>query len=182
MNPSPRKFHRLIAPWLAIPLILTLATGITYRLGRAWFGMSKETGSRVLDIHAGGWLGGTGSVIYVILMGAGLLGLVVTGLSLVRKSRAKGQPRVLHRIVGAVFLLPLALSAITGIAFKVGQDWLHLPDSTLGLLMSLHQGSWLGTTIRPFYILAIGVGLLGLAITGLQMAGLFRSKPKGPAV
>ena len=144
----------------------------------AWFGMRKETGGRILDIHAGGWLGDTGSAIYVILNGAGLLGLVVTGLYLVLRSSTKVQPRIFHRILGMILLLPLALSAITGIAFKIGDDWLHLPDSTLGLLMSLHQGSWLGKAARPFYVLAIGIGLLGLAITGLQMAGVFQKKKK----
>ncbi len=176
MNPAPRKFHRQVAPWLAVPLLVTLSTGIAYRIGMAWFGMRKETGGRILDIHAGGWLGDTGSVIYVILNGAGLLGLVATGLYLVLTSRAKAQPRIFHRILGAVFLLPLALSAATGIAFKIGDEWLHLPDSTLGLLMSLHQGSWLGKAVRPFYVLTIGIGLLSLAITGLQMAGVFRKK------
>lgn len=182
MNPAPRKFHRQFAPWLAIPLLLTLVTGVTYRIGRAWFGMGKETGGTILDIHAGGWLGGTGSVIYVILVGAGLLSLVATGFYLVVKSRAKGQPRVFHRIVGAIFLLPLAASAITGIAFKAGEEWLQLSDGTLGILMSIHQGSWLGKAARPFYVLAIGIGLLSLAITGLRMTGVFRKKTKHPAV
>ncbi len=178
MNPAPRKLHRLLAPWLAIPLLLTLFSGVAYRTGRAWFGMGKETGGAILEIHAGGWLGETGSVVYVILVGTGLLGLIATGLYLALRSRAKGQPRVFHRMVGAIFLLPLAASAITGIAFKVGADWLHLPESTLGILMSIHQGSWLGKAVRPFYVLAIGIGLLSLAITGLRMTGVFRRKTK----
>jgi hypothetical protein len=41
--------------------------------------MGKETGGTILDIHAGAWLGDTGSVACVILMGAGLLALVATG-------------------------------------------------------------------------------------------------------
>lgn len=144
----------------------------------AWFGMGKKAAGWLLDIHSGGWLGDTGSAIYVIVNGSGLLAVVATGLYLVLKSRTKGQPRVFHRVLGAMFLLPLATSAITGIAFKVGEDWLHLPDATLGLLMSIHQGSWLGKAARPFYVLAIGIGLLGLAMTGLQMAGVFRTKRK----
>ena len=176
MNPAPRKFHRLLSPWLALPLALTLATGIAYRTGRAWFGMGKETGGTILDIHAGTWLGDTGSIIYVILMGAGLLALVVTGFYLVLKSRAKGQPRAFHRILGAILLLPLAVSAVTGIGFKVGEEWLDLPKSTLDLIINIHQGSWLGQTGRVLYVLAIGIGLLILTVTGLQMTGLFRKK------
>lgn len=163
-------------------MLVTLATGVLYRTGRAWFGMGKETGGRVLDIHAGAWLGQTGSVLYVLIVGAGLLGLVASGFYLVLKSRAKGNPRRFHRILGAVFLLPLTASAVTGIAFKVGEEWLHLPDSTLGLLMNIHQGSWLGPQVRPFYVLAIGLGLLSLSLTGIQMTGIFRKKSKTPAV
>ncbi len=176
MNPAPRKFHRLLAPWLVLPLLLTLVTGVSYRIGRAWLGISKETGGKMMDIHTGAWLGTTGSVFYVILMGVGLLALVGSGCYLVLKSRAKGNPRVFHRLLGAVFLLPLAASAITGIAFKVGDEWLHFPDSVLGLLMTIHQGSWLGKAAVPFYVLTIGLGLLMLAGTGLQMTGIFRRK------
>ncbi len=176
MNPAPRKFHRLLAPWLVIPLLLTLVSGVAYRLGRAWLGITKETGGKILDVHTGAWLGTTGSVLYVILVGSGLLALIGTGFYLVLKSRAKGNPRVLHRLLGAVFLLPLAASAITGIAFKVGEEWFHFPDSTLSLLMTIHQGSWLGKAAVPFYVLTIGLGLLILAITGLQMTGIFRRK------
>jgi len=140
--------------------------------------MGNETGETILEIHTGGWLGETGSVVYVILMGTGLLGLIATGFYLALKSRAKGQPRVFHRIFGVVFLLPLAASAFTGIAFKVGADWIHLSDGTLGIFMSIHQGSWLGKAVRPFYVLAIGIGLLSLAITGLRMTGAFRRKIK----
>lgn len=49
MNHAPRNLHRLIAPWLALPLAVTLATGIAYRTGWAWFGMGKETGGKVLE-------------------------------------------------------------------------------------------------------------------------------------
>lgn len=177
MNPAPRKFHRLLAPWLAVPLLLTLATGVIYRTGRAWFGMDSDTGDTILEIHAGGWLGSTGSVLYVILIGSGFLLLIATGLYLVLKSRSKGNPRVFHRILGAILLLPLTASAVTGIAFKVGDEWLHLPDSILGILMSIHQGSWLGKTVRPFYILLLGIGLLVMIGTGMKLTGLFKKKP-----
>ena len=180
MNPLPRKFHRIVAPWLVLPIFVTLCTGVAYRTGVSWFGMDKKTGGRILDIHAGGWLGDTGSGIYVILVGAGLLALIATGLCLLLKSRGRGSPRVLHRILGALLLLPLTASAVTGIAFKAGEDWLDFPQSTLDVLMSIHQGAWLGKAVRPFYVAAIGIGLLVLAVTGLGMTGIFK-KFKKPA-
>lgn len=178
MNPAPRKFHRVIAPWLVLPLVVTLATGLTYRLGRAWFGMDKKTGGTIMDIHSGEWLGDLGSVIYVIVVGLGLLLLLATGLYLVLKSRGKGQPRVFHRVLGAVFLLPLAFSALTGVVFKVGEQWFHLDDDTLDFLMTIHEGGWLGPTLKPFYVLAIALGLLFLSISGLQLTGLFKKRTK----
>jgi hypothetical protein len=36
--------------------------------------------------------------------------------------------------------------------------------------MNIHQGTWLGTEARAYYILIVGAGLLSLAATGLRMA------------
>ena len=69
---------------------------------------------------------------------------------------------------------------MTGIAFKAGEDWLDFPQSTLDVLMSIHQGGWLGKAVRPFYVAAIGIGLLVLAVTGLGMTGIYK-KFKKPA-
>lgn len=176
MNQAPRKFHRRVAPWLAIPLLVTLATGITYRIGRAWFEMSKETGNNVLHFHTGEWLGEWGSHAWVFISGGGLLALSLTGLFLVIKSRAKGQPRVAHRILGAILLLPLTASAVTGLTVHFGGE--RLSKEAGNILMSIHQGSWLGPTLRPFYILFIGLGLLVMIATGLRLTGIFRARQK----
>jgi hypothetical protein len=46
-----RILHQKIAPWVLPSILLLAFSGLTYRLGRAWFGMSKETGQWVLGIH-----------------------------------------------------------------------------------------------------------------------------------
>jgi len=176
MNPAIRKFHRVFSPWLALPLVLTLATGVTYRIGRAWFGMPKETGGKILSVHTGEWLGTVGSSAYVLLVGGGLLALILTGTFLLSKSRAKTGPRAAHRILAALLLLPLAASALTGIAYKLGEEWFHLPEDTLSLFMIIHEGAWLGPSLKPFYVLLVGLGLLMLAATGLRLTGLFGRK------
>ena len=176
MNPAIRKFHRAFSPWLVLPLVLTLATGVSYRIGRAWFGMPKDTGGKILSVHTGEWLGNVGSSAYVLLVGGGLLALVLTGTFLLIKSRAKTGARAAHRILAAILLLPLAASALTGIAFKLGEEWFHLPDETLDLFMTIHEGAWLGQSLKPFYVLLLGLGLLVLAATGLRLTGLFRRK------
>lgn len=176
MSPIHRKIHHRISPWLVLPLVLTLVTGVVYRLGRAWFGLSKENGSKVLAIHTGEWLGAAGSIFYVIAMGAGLLLLLLTGTFLLTQSRAKKGARGWHRWLAFVLLLPLAASAITGITYKLGAEWFNFPKGTLKLLMIIHEGAWLGPHGRPFYVLFIGLGLLALAMTGLRLAGWFRRK------
>ena len=75
-----RKIHRFIAPILFLPLLLTTVTGVTYRLGRSWFGMSKDFAKVFLDIHQGAFLGADLRSFYVLLNGLGLVGLIVTGI------------------------------------------------------------------------------------------------------
>jgi len=144
-----------------------IATGITYRVGKAWFGLSKEAGSTLLHIHTGEWMGPFGSAVWVVLVGLGLLVLSLTGLWLVIKSRAKGQPRVFHRLLGVVLLLPLTATAFTGLLYHFGEE--ELPESTGDLLKDIHQGSWLGKPVTPFYVLLLGLGLLAMIVSGLKL-------------
>ena len=171
MDPAPRKFHRAVAPWLVLPLFVSLTTGICYRVGRAWFDLDNDWGERILNIHDGAWLGSGPSLAYVLVVGLGLLAVAFTGSKLLYKSRATKGIRLLHRLFGFLLFLPLATSAVTGMAFKVGEEWIGLPDDALKALLVVHEGAWLGKTIRPWYVLFVGLGLLGLIVSGLRMAG-----------
>lgn len=165
-----RLLHRKFAPWLLPFLLLSAVSGITYRVGRSWFGFTKEKGNEVLYFHTGAWFGTHGSVIYVILIGLGLLFLVISGLWMLKTSQSPNNKlRKSHRLLGLIFSLPLIITAVTGIAYHVGDKWLHADEKTLKLIMNLHQGSWLGPDLRPFYILLIGGGLIVLCLTGLRM-------------
>jgi len=121
-----------------------------------------------MHIHTGEWMGAYGSAAWVALVGGGILALALTGLFLVVTSRAKGQPRVFHRILGATILLPLAATALTGLTVHFFGN--ALPDGVADVLMSIHQGGWLGKTLRPFYVLLLGCGLLAMIVSGLKMA------------
>lgn len=170
------KFHRLLGLALLLPLVLSAITGLAYRLGRTWFGISKEAGNRIMELHDGSILGGTFSNIYVTVSGLGLLALVGTGFYFICRRRAKVPQWKWHRITGIVMMLPLAVTAVTGILYKLGKEWFGLSEATLKLVMSLHQGSWLGPQVRVYYILVIGLGLLSLTITGLQISRIFGKK------
>jgi len=138
--------------------------------------MGSDVGSRVLDVHTGEWLGGIGSMVYLAVVGLGLLALIATGATLLLNSKSKVSMRLGHRIVALILMLPLAASAVTGLAYKFGHEWFHISDDTADLLMKIHQGGWMGRGAVPFYILFVGLGLLALLWTGLQMTGLLQRK------
>ncbi|MBV6622579.1 MAG: peptidase [Rivularia sp. (in: Bacteria)] len=87
---SFRKYHRLLAIILALPLFVTLLTGMAVTLVGEWSANLGLPRSRLLAIHNGEIFGLQG--IYPILNGLGLLGLLVTGLSmtsLFKKKKSK---------------------------------------------------------------------------------------------
>ncbi|NWF62404.1 MAG: peptidase [Fischerella sp.] len=76
---SFRKYHRQIAIALCLPLFLTVLTGIGYTIVDEWLHQG-ELGAFILSLH-------TLSIfrlqaIYPLLNGLGLLGLLITGLSM----------------------------------------------------------------------------------------------------
>ena len=80
MQRSFRKYHRAIALIIAMPILLTTLTGIIATFIREWglnIGLSSHW---FLKVHTGEifHLG----AIYPILSGVGLLGLLVSGLSM----------------------------------------------------------------------------------------------------
>jgi uncharacterized iron-regulated membrane protein len=175
-----RKLHRKTAPILFLPLLLTALTGVAYRVGRAWFGIPENVAEGLMTIHEGRFLGRPLVPIYVLLMGLGLIGLIATGLAMVRKratnAKVKRNQRWVHRLVGAIACLPLFISSVTGIAYRLGNAWFGLSSSQSSFLMSLHEGRYLGNTLKPLYVLVVGAGLVVLLITGLQLTGLFRKR------
>ncbi|MGB7417326.1 MAG: PepSY domain-containing protein [Thermosynechococcaceae cyanobacterium] len=181
-----RKLHRKIAPILFLPLLLSALTGLAYRIGRSWLGLSDEFGGFMMTIHEGRFLGKPLVPVYVLLVGLGLVGMIVSGLTMLKpRSNAKpDQPksakfstRLLHRFLAPIFFLPLAVSALTGMGYRLGKAWFGLSGEPAKLLLSLHQGSYLGSSFRAVYILWLGLGLVALLVTGVQMTGFFRRRP-----
>jgi len=176
-----RKLHRKSAPILFLPLFLTAITGVAYRVGRAWFGLPEAVAEFLMTLHEGRFLGQALVPFYVLLMGLGLLGMLITGIVMVVKRKpAKGQPkkdhRWMHRILAPIAFLPLLLSASTGIGYRLGRAWFGISNEQASVLMSLHQGSYFGAMGRPIYVLLVGLGLVILLITGIQMTPLFRKR------
>ncbi len=75
-----RKYHRILAIIICIPLILTVLTGMLTTIVKEW-SMNTGLSSRLLlKIHTGEIL--HLEAIYPILNGLGLIGLLVTGMSM----------------------------------------------------------------------------------------------------
>jgi hypothetical protein len=70
----------------------------------------------------------------------------------------------------------LAISAATGIAYRLGNDWFELPQAQSALLLQIHQGSYLGPTLKSIYVLVVGLALIAQLFTGIQMSGVLRKR------
>lgn len=74
-----RKYHRLLAIAVSLPLLLTVLTGIGYTIADEWLHQEGIAGF-LMRIHTFKVLGL--ERIYPLLTGLGLVGLIVTGLSM----------------------------------------------------------------------------------------------------
>jgi hypothetical protein len=75
-----RKYHRILAIIIALPLTLTVLTGMLTTVVKEW-PISTEISARLLlKIHTGEIF--NLQAVYPILNGLGIIGLLVTGLSM----------------------------------------------------------------------------------------------------
>ena len=76
---TSRELHSRLAPWVLLPLLVTMSSGVTYRLARDWFGCTREQVHWLMVIHEGEWLGETLEPVVVLLNATVLLWMLVTG-------------------------------------------------------------------------------------------------------
>jgi len=82
-----RLFHRLLGIALLLPLTATALTGMAYKFGKDYFGISDETADLLMDIHEGAWLGKELKVYYVLILGLGLLAAGLFGLGILLQKK-----------------------------------------------------------------------------------------------
>lgn len=188
-NANFRKLHRQVAPIIFIPLLLTALSGVAYRLGEDWFGIEGDAGEIFMMIHQGSYLGKELKPIYALLLALGTIGLIVTGLSMTKlfggarpeRQGAKLDFRKVHRIATPIIVLPLAVSTVTGVIYRVGRSWFKMPKEVGKVFMNIHQGGYLGDFLMPIYVLFVGLGAVLLLVTGINMTGIFR-KSRQPKI
>ena len=92
-----RRLHAAMAPVVLLPLLITVGTGVAYRLLRDWAGLGRDQAHVLMVVHEGEWLrpllGPTGETLYVLLNGLGLLWMLATGASMVWQRLRRPQPR-----------------------------------------------------------------------------------------
>jgi len=78
-----RRLHAALAPLVLLPLLLTVCSGMAYRLLRDWAGLGRDQAHILMVLHEGEWLrslvGPLGESVYVLLNGLGLLWMLLTG-------------------------------------------------------------------------------------------------------
>jgi uncharacterized iron-regulated membrane protein len=97
-SPAPfRRLHGLIAPVVLTPLLLTVCSGMAYRLLKDWAGLSRDQVHVLMVLHEGEWLGSRFEGVYVLLNGLGLLWMLATGAGMLvqkwRKPAPKARPQ-----------------------------------------------------------------------------------------
>jgi hypothetical protein len=83
--------------------------------------------------------------------------------------------RKYHRLIAIIACLPLILSAVTGIAITIVDEWLHQPVLG-GYLVKIHTLNFFG--LGAIYPILNGLGLIGLIATGMSMPGLFPKRDR----
>ncbi len=77
-----RQLHLWLAPWVTLPLLITVFSGVSYRLARDWGGFSRDQVHWLMVLHQGEWLGQRAEPVVVLLNALGLLWMLITGIGL----------------------------------------------------------------------------------------------------
>jgi len=77
--------------------------------------------------------------------------------------------RQFHKALAPWVFLPLFVSSITGVLYRVSKDLLGYSRDQVHWLMSLHEGEWLGDNGELIYVFLNSLGVLWMLITGFQM-------------
>ena len=77
--------------------------------------------------------------------------------------------RQFHKALAPWVFLPLFISSITGLIYRVSKDLFGYSREQVHWLMSLHEGEWLGDNGELIYVILNSLGVLWMLITGFQM-------------
>jgi hypothetical protein len=89
-----RRAHATLAPFVLAPLLITVLTGMGYRLLKDWGGLGRDQVHWLMVLHEGEWLGTAAEPFYVALNGLGVLWMLGSGaLMLVQRWMPRPAPK-----------------------------------------------------------------------------------------
>lgn len=195
---SFRSFHRALAHLAFLPLLVTIITGSLYRVLRNGFNYEKSEVNWLLKVHEMSYIPVLSS-FYPMIVGLFTLTMIITGipLTVIRSiitaafnllccksnnnnkltldsfiPRFEFSPRVLHRYLGLLLLIPLFLNAGTGFLYSFYRDWTSAERSEYKYLLGIHQGSYLGDPL--YYTSIIGILTLLFLVNGILLLPLIQ--------
>ncbi len=77
--------------------------------------------------------------------------------------------RTLHRQVAPFMVLPLLVTALTGLTYRLSKDWFGWTRDQAHFLMVIHEGEYLGDNLKSIYVLLNALGVLFVLATGTAM-------------
>ena len=86
-----------------------------------------------------------------------------------REIKLMKNSRQFHKTLAPWVFLPLFISSITGLLYRVSKDLLGYSREQVHWLMSLHEGEWLGDNGELIYVILNSLGVVWMLITGFQM-------------
>ena len=171
MKRSFRALSHLLVPTLCCCIIITALTGIFSGLSDRLLSLPTIIASILIAIHQGAFLGSL-STLYVIFVG---LGVFFLGLKIVISGQYNllfqlAHPRLVNicRAIALVLVIPVAICAETGVAYRLATDWFNISKSQTASLLAIHSGIALETMLGIGYILIAGSGLIIMSILGWQ--------------
>jgi hypothetical protein len=180
MNRVFRKLNVRIAPILLFPLLITSLTGIIIGLGNRLGVLPPVLIDALILIHQGGFLGQKLVPFYVLFLGLGVLAIGLNILIKVRDSLLSGKVKPFranfYKIVALILVFPLGVCIETGVAIRLGTDWLDMTSQQTAIFESMHTGTGLPMVIGICYTLVTGFGLALLSIVGVE-TGLVTKVP-----
>jgi len=90
--PTLRRWHGALAPVVLAPLLVTVTSGMAYRLLKDWGGLGRDQVHWLMVLHEGEWLGHAGEPLYVLLNGLGLLWMLGSGATLLSQRWRRRPP------------------------------------------------------------------------------------------
>ncbi|MGL6338528.1 MAG: GGDEF domain-containing protein [Waterburya sp.] len=172
MNRVFRKLNLQIAPILLFPLLMTSLTGIVLGLGNRFGILPTVIINALLVIHQGRFLGAKIAPFYVLLLGLGVLVISLNILLKVRdilaSKRAKPLVVNIYKIAALILIFPLGVCVETGVAYRLGTDWLGMTNQQTAIFESMHSGEPLVMVLGILYTLVTGFSLILLSIIGVE--------------